>query len=210
MYGLGLVLVLGWAANSFAGLSRKAPGIERSMVARASSGVAERVVRTMAQRATGDSFLASGTAMMLADPGEGLVVVNSLVGDPRVQELMGDRGVYEDLTGGSPGSLADNRHLRELASDPDFVSSVRRIGLLESGSGDTVAPEELSAALVEGVGPLLRAVEVLGQDPEILEMARSPEVREALERGDILRLASDGRTADLFRRVLEEVRRQQR
>jgi hypothetical protein len=204
--GLGLLVFLGWAVSALGGVTGKVE-THGSLVAKASTGVVETVVRVSAQRASGDAFLASSMALLVADPAGGIEVVQQLMNDERIWEIAADSTLLMAVVDGKPEVLARDLRVRALAADPGFLASARRIGLLADGDGP-IHVDELAERVVEHVGPMIRTVEILSQDPEVLAAVKSPEVAEALNSGKLLALATEEKLQALFSRVLKELRAQ--
>jgi hypothetical protein len=208
-YGGVLALILAWAAGSIGGLygSGNGEAIRSSLTGRAGTAVAEQALSLGTQAMVGDPFVARTMAHVVADPVKATEALQEVMSDARVVELARSDVLRRAAASQDPDELARSAPVRALAADDQFVSVLREFGVLRDGSG-TVTPEEISAALVREAGPVLRSVDALKNDEEVLSMLGSASFREALEQGDYGDLARDQRFTRLIERILEEVRRQ--
>jgi hypothetical protein len=146
--------------------------------------------------------MASVVSTMTARPGEGVQAMNAVMRDTRVQRLWTDTVLRGSLARGDEGALAGSSTVRALAGDQVFLAAARQLGVLPVGAGG----EQLAAQLASQVGPLVRSIASIQDDPEIRRTMNDPELRRLVERGDFAALASDPRFNQLAGRIMERLR----
>lgn len=205
--GAGVVLFGAWVGTATGNLHGREAQIRASTVGRAAARVGEPVVRVVAGEALGNAVMASTAAYLMSDPERARETVGALVKDERVRQLATDPGVRQALVAGNAGALSRVPALRDLAADPAFVAAARRVRLAPGGEGDTLSPQELAEAVAERLGPLAHAVEALSKNPDVQAALRDPAFKEALARGDLAALISQGRLDEILRQVSAELER---
>jgi len=203
--GTGVILFAAWVGNATGNLHHRDAELRASVVGRAAAQVGEPVVRMVAGEALGNAVMASTAAYLMSDPEEARETLGALVRDPRVRSVASDPGVREALVAGNVGALSRVPDLRELARDPAFVTVARRIRLAPEGGGEVISPQELAEAVAERLGPLARAADALAKNPDVQRALQDPALEEALARGEIGALISQGKLDELMRHVSREL-----
>ncbi|HEY2824245.1 MAG TPA: CvpA family protein [Gemmatimonadales bacterium] len=185
---LMMVFVVVWALTAVRSFTGRGPDIERSLTARASAAVIGRAVWLVARSATGNSTLAQLAALLSARPGEGTRTLQTLMNDPRVQDLWRDPALRAALAGGDAAALAQSPVVQQLAHDPAFLSAAAQFNI---GAGDAPSADGLADGLVGGLSPLVRGVDALQKDPAAQQLLADPALRGKLESRDIPGLLTD-------------------
>jgi hypothetical protein len=199
----GALLVVGvWAMLALNSLAHIGPDYSSSFSGRIAAGVMRRATFSVTRRATGDPLMASVLSMMASRPQEGVRTMNAVMRDPRIQRLWTDTLLRSTLAHGDSASLGGSSTVRSLAADSAFMAAAHSLGVMPEGAGN----EQLAGRLVEQVGPLVRSVQSVQNDPEIRHMMESPELRQMMQRGDFAALVAVPRFNSLAGKILEKMK----
>lgn len=199
----GAFVVLGaWLVQSMHGVAHVGPDISSTITGRLAGRVMHRATFAVARRVTGDPLTARVAALMASDPKEGIETVNLVMRDVRVQQLWTDTLLRASLAGGNTDAVAANPAIRSLAGDTAFLAAAGQLGVVPAGTGS----DQLAAQLVSNVGPLVRSVQSMRDDPEMKRMLENPDMRRLMEEGNFAAIATDPRFNELAGRVLERLR----
>jgi len=198
----GVLVVVVWVMVSVRSIAGLGPELDRTVTARVSASVVRQATYAIAWHATRDRLVASTVSLVAAHPRDGIRAVNVVLRDPHARQLWADSSARRALARGDTAALMRSREVHELATDQRFLVAARQIGL----SGGGVAGPDLAADLAERAAPLARAIDGLRADRTVRDLFDSSDVRQLLDRGDLVALASNDRVNVIVQRVVESLR----
>jgi uncharacterized membrane protein required for colicin V production len=202
--GALVVILLGWLAQWVDALGRFEPSALPTFAEGSRVGaLSQDAVEAGARAALGGEHAgARAAARILARPAQALPELQSVLEDPRLDELAQD-GVFWTLVEAGDVDRALNRlSFVQLAHDRRLRTRLAALGLLDEDATASPAGFRREAKTVlEAVGPRLRR---LREDPELHRLAEDPEIVRLLERGELLGLLSHPGFQRVVTRVLED------
>jgi len=181
VWALGLVILVAWIAMGVHGAFKIGPDISHSLTGQLTSSVTKRVTYAVTRQRTGNVLVASALALVAGQPGTGVETMNTLLSNQGVRRLWNDSTLRRALAQGDVNSVARHPTLRALAADTQFVHAAAQIGLGTAGLNEIPGADQFAADLVTQAGPLVRAFQSLGSEPEMRRLINSPGVQNALE-----------------------------
>jgi uncharacterized membrane protein required for colicin V production len=189
-------LALWVEALRLSGAADGIPPLGNSAAAAMTSSVVEAGIKS----ALSDSGrTAHVVAKIAANPGAAVVDLQSLVSNPRVVAVQGDKHFWANVEAGAIGAALNTRSFIELSNDAELRHQMASIGMIDQESAE--APDLFRAAVgdvLREVGPRIRK---LRSDPELKGLLDDPEVVAMVENGDTFGLMNHPR----FRRLVSRV-----
>jgi uncharacterized membrane protein required for colicin V production len=169
---------------------------ERSALVRASQSV----VQTGAAVALGGTDGNPFAARMIADPVGTANQLQDVLETPAMSDLQGDELFWQYVSSGAIDAALNQASFMRAANDAELRKRIVDLGVMpEEARSDPRAFRQASRDALEQVAPRLQAIR---NDPALPALAADPEVRRALETGDVLSLASHPQVRDLVSRAL--------
>ena len=176
------------------------PETESSSVTEATGNLVESVVSSALSDAGAAGEIA---ARIAARPAQTLGSVQSILEDPRVEELFSDRLFWTLIQNDSIDYAMNRNAMRSMILDPEVRGRFADLGLVEDDArDDPQAFKETVAAVFKEVAP---KVARLHQDPEIKALAEDPEIQHLVASGNTLALMAHPRIKAVVDRVSEEL-----
>jgi uncharacterized membrane protein required for colicin V production len=205
VWALGLVILLAWAGIVLRGLTGLGPDAENTISGRLASAAVGNAVYAVARRATGSRVLASTMALVAVKPSEGAESLNRLVSDGRLRAAFQATALRDAFVQSDAATIAQHPAIRSLAGDAPFLEAAEAVRLVGDVDG-TASPEELSLQLTEHLGPMVRTMRTLSDDPEIQTLLEDEEFMAQIDQVDLGALATDPRFNLLAGRILSTLR----
>jgi hypothetical protein len=158
------------------------------------------VVQTGAEAVLGGQDGNPLAARVLADPVGTANRVQAVLETPSMSELQGDELFWQYVSSGAIDAALNQASFMRAANDAELRKRIVDLGVMpEEARSDPRAFREASRDALEQVAPRLQAIR---DDPALPALAADPEVRRALESGDVLSLASHPEIRELVSRAL--------
>lgn len=158
------------------------------------------VVKTGAEVVLGGQDGNPLAARVLADPVGTANQLQAVLETPAMSELQGDELFWQYVSSGAIDSALNQASFMRAANDAELRRRIVELGVMpEEARSDPRAFREASRDALEQVAPRLQAIR---NDPALPALAADPEVRRALETGDVLSLATHPEIRDLVSRAL--------
>jgi len=158
------------------------------------------VVQTGAQVVLGGQDGNPLAARVIADPVGTANQLQAVLETPAMSELQGDELFWQYVSSGAIDSALNQASFMRAANDAELRRRIVELGVMpEEARSDPHAFREASRDALEQVAPRLQAIR---NDPALPALAADPEVRRALETGDVLSLATHPEIRDLVSRAL--------
>lgn len=191
--GALVVVLLGWLALWLdATRTLRAPASSEAaahpMAAGSAVGTAtQKLVETGVEAALSDAGAGGRlAARVLARPTQTLGGVQSLVENPRVRQLSGDRAFWSYVEHGALDAALNRASFYRILHDAELRQELAAVGLIgEEAASDPAVFRGEAKQVLATVGPRLHR---LRADPELAQLARDPEVAAALQQGNVLAL----------------------
>jgi uncharacterized membrane protein required for colicin V production len=193
-----LLLVLGALLWLQASLPGKVPDVRSSMAGRAAAPLMAAIARRLAGGREGSPTLVGVADRMARDPLHTTRSLGAVLDDPRVRKLA------SAVRAGR--GRAEEKALRQLAADPEFLQRAEEAGLIQRAEAGPLSPEQAQAQLAARLAPLRRALDAMARDKQVRQMLEDPELAERLRRRDMLALVNDPAFNKLAERVMEHLR----
>jgi uncharacterized membrane protein required for colicin V production len=169
---------------------------EPSPLVRASQSV----VHSGAQAVLGGEGGHPLAARVVADPVGVAKELEAVLETPSMAELQGDALFWQYVSSGAIDSALNQASFMRAASDAELRRRIVELGVMpEEARDDPRAFRSASREALEQVAPRLAAIR---NDPVLPELASDPEVRAALESGNLLGLAAHPKVRALVTRAL--------
>jgi uncharacterized membrane protein required for colicin V production len=192
-----LLLVLGallWLRASLPGI----PDVRSSVAGRVAAPLMAAFARGLAGGSQGSPTLVGVADRMARDPLRTTQSLGAVLDDRRVRKLA------SAVRAGR--ARPEEKALRELAADPQFLRRAEEAGLIQRAEAGPLTPEQAQAQLAARLAPLRRALDAMARDPEVRRMLENPELSDRLRRRDMLALVNDPAFNKLAARVMEHLR----
>jgi uncharacterized membrane protein required for colicin V production len=158
------------------------------------------VIQTGAEVALGGQDGNPLAARVLADPVGTANQVQAVLETPAMSELQGDELFWQYVSSGAIDAALNQASFMRAANDAELRKRIVDLGVMpEEARSDPRVFREASRDALEQVAPRLQAIR---DDPALPALAADPEVRRALETGDVLSLASHPGIRELVSRAL--------
>ena len=205
-HGAVIVLLVVWVLLLLrAAFPERIPDVSQSVSGRLAMPLSAKVARVVAGGVGGGEAALATAEQMVRDPVKTSRNLRALLQDRRLQTIFQDPEVISALAKSDHEALGRNLHLRELASDKQFIRRARRAGLL-SGGAEALGPDEVLRQLASRLAPMARAVTAMAADPEIRKLVQDKRIVELLRRKDFAILANDSGFNRLMEIMLQRLR----
>lgn len=184
-----LTLLVGWldAARDLGVLQGldATPETEDSRVSRLTGSVVETAVES-AMAGEEEAPAARVVARMVAHPQTSLGSFQALVEDDRFRRLQQDELFWTLVEHGAGDRAINQSSFYAVVNDPEMRQRIAGLGLVsEEAAADPQLFRAVMATMLSELGPRLKS---LRDDPELYELARDPEIVDALESGNTFAL----------------------
>lgn len=141
-------------------------------------------------------------ARMVADPVGTANQLQKVLEAPAMTDLQGDELFWQYVSSGAIDSALNQASFMRAANDAELRKRIVELGVMpEAALDDPRAFRDATREALVEVAPRLQAIR---EDPAISELAADPEVRRALEAGDVLSLATNPKIRELVSRALAD------
>ena len=167
-------------------------------------GATRKVAARGVGAALGDGPGAKLAVQLVADPAKALLSAQHVLASPRFAALQQDALFWDMVCSGELqiDAALNRRSFLELMYDDPMRAQLADLGLVPEAARDD--PEafrvSLRASLAQ-VGPRIRAIR---SDPALAELARDPEVQQALQNGDGVSLLAHPEFRKLINRAIKD------
>jgi uncharacterized membrane protein required for colicin V production len=139
-------------------------------------------------------------ARMVADPVGTASQLQAVLETPAMTELQGDTLFWQYVSSGAIDQALNQASFMRAANDARLRQRIVDLGVMPEEARDD--PKAFRSATRDALAEVAPRLQAIREDPAMAELAADPAVRQALEAGDVLSLATNPKIRELVSRAL--------